>query len=172
MLELLKNRRSIRKYKEDKIDKELLDKILKCSLLAPSSKNKRPVELIVIEDRESILKLEECKNMGTLGLKTAPLAIAIIGDTQKSDVWVEDTSIVATIIQLEAEDLGLGSCWIQMRKRQGESEDCEVLVRKVLNIPDNYGVLAVLSLGYKDEQKKPYNEDDIDFSKIHYNKFR
>lgn len=171
MIELLKNRRSIRKYKEDKIDKNKLERILKASLLAPSSKNKRPVELVVIEDRDIILKLEECKNMGTLGLKTAPLAIVVVGDMEKSDVWVEDASIVTTIIQLEAEKLGLGSCWIQMRKRQSKSEDSEDAVRRVLDIPENYGVLAVLSIGYKDEEKKPYNEEDIDFGKIHYNKF-
>lgn len=171
MLELLKNRRSIRKYKEEKIDKDTLDSILKCALLAPSSKNKRPVELVVIEDREIITKLETCKNMGTIGLKSAPLVIAIVADSEKSDVWVEDASIVATIIQLEAEKLDLGSCWIQIRKRQGDNEDSEVLVRNILNIPDNYGVLAVLSLGYKNEQKKPYNEEDINFEKVHYNKF-
>lgn len=171
MLELLKNRRSIRKYKEEKIDKATLDKILKCALLSPSSKNKQPIEFIVIEDRKTILELETCKNIGTLALKTAPMAIVIIGDSKKSDVWVEDASIVATIIQLEAEKLDLGSCWIQIRKRQGDNEDSEVLVRNILNIPDNYGVLAVLSLGYKNEQKKPYNEEDINFEKVHYNKF-
>lgn len=172
MLELLKNRRSIRKYKEKIIEKDTIDKILKCALLAPSSKNKRPVEIIIIDDKETILSLEKCKNMGTLGLKTAPIAMVIIGDSQKSDVWVEDASIVTTIIQLEAEKLGLGSCWIQMRKRQCENEDSEVLVRKVLDIPEHYGVLAVLSLGYKDEEKKAYKNEDIDFSKIHYNKFK
>lgn len=171
MLELLKNRRSIRKYKDTPIEKDVLEKILKCALIAPSSKNKKPVEIIVVNDKETIFELEKCKNMGTLGLKTAPTAIAIIANKEVSDVWVEDASIVATIIQLEAEALGLGSCWIQMRERQSENGDSEVDVRKVLDIPDNYGVLCVLSIGYKNEEKKSYNDSDFNFSKIHYNKF-
>lgn len=171
MLELLKNRRSIRKYKDTPIEKDVLEKILKCALIAPSSKNKKPVEIIVVNDKETIFELEKCKNMGTLGLKTAPTAIAIIANKEVSDVWVEDASIVATVIQLEAEALGLGSCWIQMRERQSENGDSEVDVRKALDIPDNYGVLCVLSLGYKNEEKKPYNDSDLTFDKIHYNKF-
>ena len=171
MLELLKSRRSIRKYKDTPIEKDVLEKILKCALIAPSSKNKKPVEIIVVNDKETIFELEKCKNMGTLGLKTAPTAIAIIANKEVSDVWVEDASIVTTIIQLEAEALGLGSCWIQMRERQSENGDSESDVRKVLDIPDNYGVLCVLSLGYKNEEKNPYNDSDFDLNKIHYNKF-
>lgn len=171
MIDLLKNRRSVRKYKDSPIEKDILNQILKCALLAPSSMNKKPVEIIVVDDKEVIAKLEQCKNMGTLGLKTAPIALAIIANAEVSDVWVEDASIVTTIIQLEAEAQGLGSCWIQMRKRQSETGDSEADVRDALNIPDKYGVLAILSLGYKDEDKKPYDESDFDFSKVHYNKF-
>lgn len=171
MIDLLKNRRSVRKYKEDKIDKEVVDKLLKAALLAPSSKNKRPVELVVVDDRETILDLKNCKDKGTLGLETAPLAIVVLGDASRSDVWVEDASVVTTLIQLEAEALGLGSCWIQIRKRKIDDVDSEEAIRNVLGVPDNFGVLAVISLGYKDEDKKAYIEDDLDFAKIHYNKF-
>lgn len=171
MIDLLKNRRSIRKYKEDKIDKSVIDKLLKAALLAPSSKNKRPVELVVVDNRETILDLKNCKSKGTLGLDTAPLAIVVLGDESKSDVWIEDASVVTTLIQLEADALGLGSCWIQIRKRKIDDIDSEKAIKNLLAIPDNFGVLAVVSLGYSDENKKAYTDDDLDFSKIHSNKF-
>lgn len=171
MLELLKNRRSIRKYKDTPIKKDVLDKIIKSALLAPSSMNKKPVELIVVDEKSTLEKLEKCKNMGTLGLKSCPTAIVVLGDSEKSDVWIEDASITSTFIQLEAEALGLGSCWIQMRNRQGENTNSEVEVRNVLGIPENYGVLSIITLGYKDEEKAPYDENSLDFNKVHYNKF-
>lgn len=171
MLELLKNRRSIRKYKDTPIEKDKIDKIIKSALLAPSSMNKKPVELIVVNEKSTLEKLEKCKNMGTLALKTSPVAIVVIGDSSISDVWIEDASIVSTLIQLEAESLGLGSCWIQMRNRQGENDDSETEVRNVLNIPDNYGVLSIITLGYKDEVKIPYDDTSFNFNKVHYNKF-
>ena len=171
MLELFKNRRSIRKFTDKEVSKEDLEKILKAGLLAPSSMNKNSAELIVIENKETIGQLEKCKKLGTLPLKTAPLVIAVIGDSELSDVWVEDASIAATFIQLEVEKLNLGSTWIQMRKRNSESKDSEVEVRKVLDIPEKYGVLALIAIGHKDEEKAPYKDEDIDFSKVHYERF-
>lgn len=171
MLEIIKNRRSIRKFTEDKVSKEDLEKILKVALLAPSSMGKKPVELIAVEDKETISKLETCKKFGTAPLKTAPLVIAIIADSELSDVWVEDSSIVSILIQLEVEKLGLGSTWVQMRKREAKDKDSEVAVREVLQIPDKYGVLSLIAIGHKDENKKPYEDDDANFSKVHYNKF-
>ena len=171
MLEILKNRRSIRKFTEEKVSKEDLEKILKAGLLAPSSMGKKPVEMIVVEDKEVISKLENCKKHGTVPLKTAPLVIAVIGDSELSDVWVEDASIVSILIQLEVEKLGLGSTWVQMRKRESLEKDSEEAVREVLVIPEKYGVLSLIAIGHKNEEKKPYNDSDLNFEKIHYNKF-
>lgn len=171
MLETIKNRRSIRKFKEEKIIKKDLESILKVALLAPSGKGKKPVELIVVEDKEIIFKLEKCKDSGTVPLKTAPLVVVVIGDKKLSDTWVEDASIVSILIQLEVEKLGLGSTWIQMRNRKSNGEDSEVSVRKTLQIPEKYGVLSLVAIGHKNEDKKPYDDENADFGKVHYNKF-
>ncbi len=171
MLDLFKKRRSIRTFKEEKMPKEMIQDIIRAGLLAPSSKNKKPVEFIVVEDMETLQKLKACKNKGSNGLDTAPCAIAVIGDSRKSDVWIEDASIASCFMQLEAESLGLGSVWIQIRKRQSNSDDSEKEVRKVLNIPEGYGVLNILAVGYKDENRKPYDESDIDYSKVHYERY-
>lgn len=171
MLETLRERRSIRKYKDIKVEKEKIESILKAGLLAPSSMNKKPVEFIVVEDKETLSKLEACKAKATIGLKTAPLAIVVVADTEKSNVWVEDASIASILIQLEVQELGLGSCWIQIRNRQSNEGDSEKAVRNVLNLPEKYGVLSILTIGYKDEEKNAYDDSKLDFEKVHYNKF-
>ncbi|NLJ59159.1 MAG: hypothetical protein GX339_09990 [Tissierellia bacterium] len=70
-----------------------------------------------------------------------------------------------------AEDLDLGTVWIQMRKRFSQTDDSENAVRKVLNIPEKYGVLCILAIGYKNENRNPYSQNDIDKSRVHYGKF-
>ncbi|WP_094607402.1 Bifunctional F420 biosynthesis protein FbiB [Sporomusa silvacetica DSM 10669] len=172
MLELLKTRRSTRKYKDLQVEKADLDKMLKAALLAPSGKNIMPLEFVVIEDKETLLKLETCKHPGAVALKTAPLAIVVIGDTEKSDTWIEDASIASILIQLQAEALDLGSCWIQSSKRKSQTgENSEDAVRKILDIPANYGVLNIITVGHKDETLKAYDESNLNFTKVHYAKY-
>lgn len=172
MLELYKQRRSIRKFTSDKVSKENVENLKKAALLAPSSRNLKPIEFIFIEETEMIRNLEKCKNFGTTALKTATLAIVIIGDTAKSDVWIEDAAIATTFIMLEAEALGLGSNWIQMRLREGANAPSEDEVRTLLGIPKQYGILSVLAIGKKNEEKNSYTDDDLDLSKIHKNSFK
>lgn len=167
MMEVIKKRRSIRKFKEEGVSKESLGAIIKAGLFAPSSKSKKPVEFIVVEEKETIKNLKECKSFGTSGLDTAPLVIVIIADSEKSDVWVEDASIAAIMMQLEAESLSLGSVWIQIRKRECANGDSEAAVRQVLGIPEKFGVLCLLALGHKAEERQPYEDKDADPFKVH-----
>ena len=95
MLELLKHRRSIRTFTDEPVSQENIDSLLKAALLAPSSMGKKPVECIVVRNKETIARLKTYKKHGTTPLGTAPLAIVVIADGQKSDVWVEDASIVS-----------------------------------------------------------------------------
>ena len=64
-----------------------------------------------------VARLAGCRDAGGDALKTATLAVVVTADPAVSDVWEEDASIAATQIFLEAEALGLGSCWVQVRKR-------------------------------------------------------
>ena len=104
-------------------------------------------------------------------LKTAPLVICILADSELSDVWVEDASIVSILMQLEVEKLGLGSTWIQIRNRECSEGDSQEAVRKVLSIPKKYGVLSLIAIGHKNEEKKPYTDEDLNFEKVHYENF-
>jgi len=172
MMNLVTKRRSVRKFKGEKLSDDIIQKIVQAGLLAPTSKNKKAVEFSVVDDKDTILKLKDCRSVGTIGLETSPCAIVVFADSEKSDVWVEDASIAASYIQLRAENLGLGSVWIQMRNRVNENGSSENEVRKVLNIPDKYGVLCIIAIGYKNENINAYTENDIDKSRVHYGRVK
>lgn len=170
MISCLQKRRSIRKFKETGIEKEKVNKLVKAALLSPSSRNIRPWEFIVVEDKCLLEKLSHSKLHGSTLLKGAPLGIVVIANSDESDVWVEDTSIASIIIQLTAETLGLGSCWIQIRKRMHDNNiSSEEYVRNELNIPEHYKVASIIALGYPDETKHPYTEDDLQYDKVFIN---
>ncbi|GFP75428.1 nitroreductase family protein [Clostridium fungisolvens] len=172
LLEQLKTRRSIRKYEHKEVEKEKIDIILKSALLAPSSMSRKPLQFIAVTDAELLQKLSLCREPGPRYLADAPLAIIVIADNTASDVWVEDASIAATFMQLTAHDLGLGSCWIQVRKRfRTEQETAEQYIKELMEIPEQYSVQCILSIGYPGEEKKPYEEGALKYEKLHFNKF-
>lgn len=172
MLELLKNRRSIRKYKEKKIEKEKIGQLIKTVLFSPSSRNLRPWEFVVVDDRDLLAKLSQAKQHGSAFLKNAAIGIAVIADAEKCDTWIEDSSIASIILHLTAETLGLGSCWIQIRGRQhNDSVTAEEYIRETLNIPEKYKVESVIAIGYPDENKPPHDESELQYEKVHLNSF-
>src|ERR1043166_6616426 len=118
MIELLRKRRSIRKFSAEKIAPEAVETLIEAALRAPSSRGINPWEFILADNPEMLGKLSKAKQHGSEFLKNAPLAIVVCADSSKSDVWIEDCSIAAVIIQLTAVSLGLGSCWAQIRERR------------------------------------------------------
>jgi nitroreductase len=173
MYKLLQVRRSHRKFTEQAVEQEKIDAILRNALMSPAGKSLNPWEFIVVTDKEMQEKMSKCKPFDGAFLAEAPLSIVIIADTEKSDVWVEDCSIVAFNIQLTAEDLGLGSCWAQVRNRQSCTEGvmAGTYVKELLQIPEQYEVECIISIGYKGMERKPFNEDKLQFDKIHNEQF-
>lgn len=171
MKNLLVKRRSIRKYKDNPIEKDKVEQLIRAALLAPTSRNTRAWEFIVADDPEILGKLSVAKP-GAQALKGAAMGIVVLADPQTSDVWIEDTSIAATILLLTAQSLGLGACWIQIRERMyKEGITAGEYVREVLGIPENLQVEAIVSLGYPDETRPEHTEDELLRNKIHWNKF-
>ena len=115
--DLVQLRRSHRKFTDQEIDGEDVKLILRAGLMSPTSKGQRAWQFVVVDDKMDIEKLSDAKDMGGQFLKGAPLAIVVLGDPLQNDCWVEDGSIAAISMQYQAEALGLGSCWIQMRGR-------------------------------------------------------
>lgn len=171
--DLLKSRRSIRKYQSKEVEKEKLDIILKSALLSPSSRSRRPWEFIVVTDKDLLQKLSKCREHSSSFLAGAPLGIVVAADPETCDVWVEDASIASIIIQLSAQSLGLGSCWIQVRERFGAGNvKAEEHVKDVLGIPARYNVECIIAVGYPAEEKQAYREEDLLYGKIHMNKWQ
>lgn len=117
-------------------------------------------------------KLSRAKPHGATFLKNAPLGIVVCGDSEKGDVWIEDCSIASIFIHLAAESIGLGSCWIQIRKRMySEVQSSSEYVAELLNIPGNIEVISIIATGYPDEQKPGHTKERLSFDKIHRNSY-
>ena len=170
--DMLFTRHSIRKYTDEPIDGEHVKLLLEAALLAPSGKSVRPWEFVVVEDKEVLAKMSECRPFGSGPVAKCKLAIVVCGDPGKTDVWVEDCTIAATYIQLQAEALGLGSCWIQMRGRfDKDNNDSADLIRELLDIPGEQQVECIIVLGHKDEVRLPVDPDKLLWEKVHIGKF-
>ena len=89
-----------------------------------------------------------------------------------SDVWIEDASVASILIQLQAEDLGLGSCWIQVRERYvATGMPSDEYVRAILGLPLQLQVLSIIAIGHKGMERKPFNEEHLQWEKVHINKY-
>ncbi|MCQ2336779.1 MAG: nitroreductase family protein [Paludibacteraceae bacterium] len=162
------NRRSHRKFTDMAIEQEKIDSILQTVLMAPAGKRANEWFFYVVTDKEKSLKLSECKQFGAAFVKEAPLNIVVTADTTKSDVWIEDCSIAAIYLQLAAQDLGLGSCWSQVRGRESMTEGvmAEDYIKKLLNIPSEYAVECIISIGYPADERQLYNLEKLPYEKI------
>ena len=171
--QLIKSRRSCRKFKAEKPDKSKIDNILQSALLSPSSKSRSPWHFILVNDKSILEKLAGCKSHGSKLIAEAPVAIVILADPNISDVWIEDTSIASINLQMAAEDSGLGSCWVQIRNRNYDSNTTtETYIKNLLNIPENLKVESVIALGFKDEVKEPHDIQKIKKERISLNNFK
>ena len=172
MIELLRKRRSIRKYTPRRISRQTLDLLVEALLRSPTSRNNRPWEFVLVDDPELLAKLSTAKPQGGAFLKDAPLGIVIAADSTKSDVWVEDTAIAAILVQTVAESLDLGSCWIQIRNRPHDAKTtAEAFIQRLLGLPKQLKVAAIISIGYPDEVKPPVPASELDYHKVKYNHY-
>ena len=171
LLELLRTRRSVRRYSGEQISEDRLKRILQAGLLAPSSRAIYPVELICVRDKAMLKKLSRCKTAGSAMLEYADAAVVVTGDAAKSDAWIEDCSITMALMMTEATALGVGSCWVQCRGRSAGDTGTEEYVRSLLNIPERFGVLAVLSLGLPADKPAPRELPNAECEKVHHERF-
>ena len=170
MIELLRNRRSVRKFTEQSIEPEKVELLKESLLRSPTSRNINPWEFTFVDDRNLLRQLYLSKPHGARFLQDAALGIVVCADGQKSDVWTEDCSIASILVQMVAQSMGLGSCWIQIRNRMfDDTTTSQEHARNVLNMPDNMEVESIVALGYPAEIKEPIPRDDLDYTKIRIN---
>lgn len=166
--ELISVRRSHRKFTEEPVSEEQLRLVMRSALMAPSSKGLHSYAFVTVTDKTKIETLSRCKDMGAELIAGAPAAIVVLGEPAISDAWIEDASIAATHMLLQAEDLGLGACWVQVRERKDkDGQLAEDNVRQLLGIPQEMRVLCIVALGHKGSERKPQNEERLKWNRVH-----
>ena len=152
-LDLVKKRRTTRKFTEQALTQEEVVDLMKVPLFAPSSRNRQPLQYILVDNKDDLSRLSECKPSGAQPLKHAALAVVVLADSNLSDTWIEDASIASSMILLQAQALNLGACWIQIRLR------------------DDINVLSIIAIGHKAAELPAYNDEDLKWEKVHVDKF-
>lgn len=168
-MDLLRQRRSIRRFQERIVEKEKIDLLVEAALRAPSSRGHNPWHFVVVSDLDLIRRLARAKAHGSAFLKDAPLAVVVCADEQQSDVWVEDAAIAAIFLHLAAADMGLGSCWIQIRKRMHDpQQSAEDYVARLLDLPPTLKVAAMIAIGYAAEEKRSHTRQSLQSEKVSF----
>lgn len=170
--DLLIRRHSIRRYTDEPVSPDHVRLILEAALLAPTSKNSRCWHFVAVDDKSTLLRLAECKPAGQVPLKNCVLAIVVAADSTRSDAWIEDASLAAEFMQLQAEALGIGSCWVQVRGRfTADGTPSEEVVQEILGIPDTISIECIMTFGHKDEERRPVDTSKLLWEKVHIGKW-
>lgn len=166
-VEMLRNRRSIRQFTAQTIPKENIEQLQEALLRAPTSRGKNSWNFIFIEDRKLLEKMSRAKSHGSTFLAGATLGVVICADEEISDVWIEDSAIAAITLQYAAHDLGLGSCWAQIRNRAHDDKTtAENFLKNLLEIRDNTRILCMIGIGYPAELKSGHTQNQLPVDKI------
>ena len=160
-MEEIYQRRSIRKYIEKEISDEILGKIIKAGMNAPSAKNTKPYEFLVVKDRQNLQKLASLKP-NVYMVKDSNVTIVMLG-RKTTEFWKLDIGAVIQNMLLEAAHYDIGSCWIGINKEQEE------IIKKHFRVPDDLRIISMVSFAYKGEEKE--NNNYFEPEKIHYEKY-
>ena len=155
-LEVIEKRRSVRKYSEKPVEKEILDAIVKVAQTAPSSRNSKSSAFMIVEDRDTLDALSQMRDYGSALLKGAQAAIVVLGDESKTDLWVDNCAISATFVQLAVTAMDLVSCWVHINGRPclkdvPEGDTSSDYVCNLLGIKDGLRPYCAIAIGYPEE---------------------
>lgn len=166
--ELARIRRSRRQYTEEQVTEEELKTVLRAALMAPSAKSLRQWNFTYTRDKVKIQALSEVREHGSGFLANAPVAIAVSGPAEEQDTWIEDCSLAAVSMQYQAQDLGLGTCWCQIRGRESRTEgvSADSVVKDILGIDPSMSVLCILALGHPSDERGPKEEESLKWSQV------
>ena len=168
LTDILKKRRSVRKFETRPVPHDVIEGVLTLTLTAPSSKNTRSTRFMVIDTPETLERISQMRDFGSSFLAGVPCAVIVAGDTSATDLWLDNAAISATILQLAAEEAGLGSCWVHINGRPQKRDEplgptAGEYLREFLPLPADWNPLCVVALGYPADTPKPHHErDDTD----------
>ena len=169
ILKAIEDRRSLRSYTGDPLEDWQVDNIVKAFMYAPSAMHYRPCHIIVVRDKEMLLKLSKATPWAKM-IEKAGAAFVIVGDEKRSPWWVEDCSVASENILLEVADMGLGACWVQVRDIANEMGP-EGTVRELLDIPEDMRVLNMIAVGVPKRTKDPHTEAEVEKERLHMDRF-
>ena len=156
IMKAIKDRRSMRKYKETPVAPEKIEALLEAAMLAPSACNSRPWRFVVITRREVLNKLADCHKYAKM-LHKAPVAIVIcaLADEQAQNeiakgFWPQDCGAATQNILLQAQEMGLASCWCGVYPK----EPIMAAVREILGLPEDEIPFNIIAIGEGDEEPK------------------
>lgn len=175
LTEILKARRSVRKFAPKPVVRETVEGLLRLALTAPSSKNARSTRFMVVDDPETLARISAMRDFGSAFISGVPCGVLVMGDGSATDLWLDNAAISATILQLAATDQGLASCWVHVNGRPRWSREPEggwpvppsnldetatEYLRGFLPIPEDWNPLCFIALGYPTEPTRPHGEKD------------
>ena len=155
-LEVIEKRKSVRRYSDRPVERDILDAIVKVAETAPSSRNSKSSAFMIIEDKDTLEALSQMRDYGASPLRSAQAGILVMGDTSKTDLWVDNCAISATFVQLAVTAMDLVSCWIHVNGRpvlkdEPEGAQAEDYVAELLGIKDGLKPYCVVAVGYPEE---------------------
>ena len=166
-VQLLRNRRSIRQFKQQTLPDATVKQLQEALLRAPTSRGKNPWSFIFIDDHELLEKVSRAKMHGSSFLSGAALGVVVCADEAISDVWIEDCAIAAITLQYAAQELDLGSCWAQIRNRPHDNNSsAEDYLKNLLKIDAEFKILCVIGVGFPAEMKPGHDLTQLPCGKI------
>ncbi|WP_053983495.1 nitroreductase family protein [Niameybacter massiliensis] len=161
------SRASVRKFKERKVEREKIEKLLQAAMAAPSAGNQQPWEFIVVEAKETLCKLSGVSPYAR-SLAEAPLAIVVLANKKALkylDYWQQDLGAATQNMLLEAVHLELGGVWLGIAPLEERMQ----YVSEVFNLPEYLQAYAIVPFGYPANEPKPQNRYEV--TRVHFEVF-
>lgn len=168
-MDVINNRRSIRKFKRQAVEKAKIEKLLRAAMQAPSAGNQQPWEFIVVQGKESLKALSLTSQYSKL-VAEAPLAIVLLANEKGMRFpqnWEQDMSAAAQNILLKAVDLELGAVWIGV----APDKDRMSYVAGMFNLPEKVKPFCIIAIGYPADGQENVFVDRFDETKVHYERY-
>ena len=147
--ELIRERYSVRKFLDTPVEEEKIEKIMEACMVAPTAKNKQPIKVFVIKSSEGLEKIDSI---------SVCLDNCWYNEDKTVNSGIEDASICTTHMMLEAYNIGLGSCWINLM----DYSKC----REVFNLDENIVPLCLLDVGYSDIGAGPLHSKSKEINEV------
>ena len=163
-LNLLKTRRSIRKYKDQKVEEEKIQKCLEAARWAPSASNKQPWEFLIVTDEQIRKKLSEIHPHASFVAESPVVFIPLTKPEVHAKYHMSDSALATLQYMIEAHSLGLGTCWAGVIASSIEPE-----IKDLLGVPEHLNILGLVATGYSDEEPTKTRKE-ID-TLVHYEKY-